>query len=68
MELELWLDRSEGLLLQALITGQVMDSDDADTVRLLTLKDIDIPVDGFALKVGLDAKSPRLMQKIELPR
>ena len=45
MELELWLDRSEGLLLQALITGHVMDSDDADTVRLLTLKDIDIPVD-----------------------
>ena len=42
--LELWLDQSEGLLLQVLITGAAMSTDAADTVRLLTLDDIDVPV------------------------
>jgi hypothetical protein len=43
--LELWVDRSESLLLQVLITGQVVDTDLPDAARVLTLDDIDIPVD-----------------------
>lgn len=43
--MELWLDQAEGLLLQALITGQVLPGDLADSVRRLTLDDIDVPVD-----------------------
>ena len=42
--LELWLDQSEGLLFQALITGTVMSTDATDPVRLLTLDNIDVPV------------------------
>ncbi|MFQ6030008.1 MAG: LppX_LprAFG lipoprotein, partial [Dehalococcoidia bacterium] len=43
--LELWVDRSESLLLQVLITGQVVPTDLPDAVRALTLDDIDVPVD-----------------------
>ncbi|MBC8280646.1 MAG: LppX_LprAFG lipoprotein [Chloroflexi bacterium] len=42
--LELWLDRSQGLLQQVLIVGRVVPSDDEDTVRELTLNDINQPV------------------------
>lgn len=42
--LELWLDQEDGLLRQVLITGQVVPSDIPDTVRLLTLDDINVPV------------------------
>ena len=43
--LELAVDRSEGLLLQVLITGRIVATDTEETVRLLTLDDIDVPVD-----------------------
>lgn len=43
--LELAVDRSEGLLLQVLITGRIVATDTEETVRLLTLDDIDAPVD-----------------------
>ena len=42
--LELWLDRSQGLLQQVLIIGRVVPTDDENTVRELTLKDINQPV------------------------
>ena len=45
VELELWVDRADSLLLQVLITGQVVPSDIPDAVRLLTLDDINVPVD-----------------------
>jgi hypothetical protein len=45
VNLELWVDRSESLLLQVLITGRVVDTDLPDAVRVLTLDDIDVPVD-----------------------
>lgn len=43
--LELWLDRSQGLLQQVLIVGRVIPSDEMDTVRRLTLDDINQPVE-----------------------
>ena len=43
--LELWLDQSQGLLQQVLIVGRVMPTDDVDTVRRLTLDDINQPVE-----------------------
>ena len=45
VELELWVDRADSLLLQVLITGQVVPSDIPDAVRILTLDDINVPVD-----------------------
>ena len=45
MNLDLWLEQSKSLLLQVLITGRVIPSDDADTVRVLTLDDINVPVE-----------------------
>ena len=42
--LELWLDQSQGLLQKVLIVGRVVPTDDTDTVRELTLKDINQPV------------------------
>ena len=50
VELELWLDQDGGLLRQALITGQVLPSDIPGAQRLLTLDDIDLPVDISAPK------------------
>ena len=42
--LELWLDRSNGLLHQALITGKVVPTDIDEAVRRLTLDEINVPV------------------------
>ena len=42
--LELWLDQSRGQLQKALIVGRVVPMDDTDTVRELTLRDINQPV------------------------
>lgn len=50
--LELAVDRSEGLLLQVLISGRVLVTDTEQTVRLLTLDDIDVPADIQAPQVG----------------
>ena len=43
--LELWLEQSSSLLLRVVITGQVISTDIADAVRVLTLDDIDLPVE-----------------------
>jgi len=43
--LVLWLDRSQGLLQKVLIVGRVVPTDDTDTVRQLTLEDINQPVE-----------------------
>lgn len=43
--LELWLDRSQGLLQKVLIVGRVVPTDATDTVRQLTLEDINQPVE-----------------------
>ena len=45
VQLDLWLEQSGSLLLQVLITGKVVPTDRADTLRRLTLDDIDVPVD-----------------------
>ena len=45
VRLELWLDEAEAILHQVLITGKVVSTDVPDAVRLLTLDDIDVPVD-----------------------
>ena len=43
--LELWLEQSSGLLLRVAITGQVISTDIADAVRVLSLDDIGVPVE-----------------------
>ena len=43
--LELWLDRKQGQLQRALIVGRVVPTDEIDTVRELTLTDINQPVE-----------------------
>ena len=43
--LELWLEQSSGLLVRGVITGQVISTDIADAVRVLSLDDIDVPVE-----------------------
>ncbi len=45
MGLELWLDRKQGQLQRALIVGRVVPTDEIDTVRELTLTDINQPVE-----------------------
>ncbi len=45
VDLDLWLEQSRGLLLQVRITGMVVPTDLPDTVRLLTLDDINGPVE-----------------------
>ena len=45
VQLDLWLEQSRSLLLQVLITGKVVPTDSQDTVRLLTLDDINLPVE-----------------------
>ena len=45
VELDLWLEQSSNLLLQALITGRVIPRDEVGTVRVLTLDDINVPVE-----------------------
>ena len=43
--LDVWLEQSNGMLLQALISGKVVPTDIPDALRLLTLDDFDVPVD-----------------------
>jgi len=45
VELELAVDRTEGLLVQVLIAGWIVATDTEETVRVLSLDDIDVPVD-----------------------
>ena len=45
VELELAVERTEGLLLQVLIAGRIVATDTEETVRVLSLDDIDVPVD-----------------------
>jgi len=45
VDLDMWLDQSEGLLVQALIVGKVVPTDVPDARRLLTLDEFDAPVD-----------------------
>lgn len=45
VDLEMWLDQSENMLVQALIVGRVAPTDIPDARRLLTLNDFDVPVD-----------------------
>ena len=45
VELELWVEQSEALLLQVVISGQLFDTDAVTTVRVLTLDNVDIPVE-----------------------
>jgi len=44
VQLELWLDQSQGLLQQVHIIGRVVQTDETNTVRQLTLEDINQPV------------------------
>lgn len=43
--LDLWVEESQGLVVQVLITGPVMSTDVPETARLLTLDAFDAPVD-----------------------
>ena len=45
VELEVWIGRDDSLLYLARVAGQLFPDDQADVVRLLTLRDIDVPVD-----------------------
>ena len=45
VQLELWLDREAALLRRVLITGPVLTGDIPETVRLLSIDDINVPVD-----------------------
>lgn len=42
--LEIWVDQEEGMLRRVVITGKVVPTDITDSVRLLTLDDINAPV------------------------
>jgi hypothetical protein len=44
VQLELWLDQSQGLLQQVHIIGRVVPTDKTNTLRQLTLEDINQPV------------------------
>jgi len=43
--LDLWVEESQGLVVQVLITGQVMSADVPEAARLLTFDAFDAPVD-----------------------
>jgi len=45
VDLDIWLDQSENLLMQAVIVGKVVPTDIPDARRLLTLDEFDVPVD-----------------------
>ena len=45
VELELWLEQPRNLLRQVLISGKVVPTDLVDTIRVLTLDDINVPVE-----------------------
>lgn len=44
VKLEMWVDRAESVLLEALISGQILASDAPDAVRRLTLDEVNAPV------------------------
>ena len=50
--LELWLEQSNNLLKQVLITGRVVPTDQPGTVRKLTLDDFNLPVEISAPELG----------------
>ena len=50
--LTLWFDEAEHTLLQIRIAGQVYDDDAPETIRVLTIEDIDLPVDIQLPEVG----------------
>ncbi len=43
--LTLWIDESEALLRQIRLAGQIYDDDGPETTRLLTIENINVPVD-----------------------
>ncbi len=45
VKLELFVDREDGLLRRVLITGPVVNGDVPETVRLLSIDDVNVPVD-----------------------
>ena len=45
VKLELWIDREDSLLSRVLITGPVLNGDVPETVRVLTIDDVNVPVD-----------------------
>ena len=45
VDLDIWLDQSENVLVQAVIVGKVVPTDIPDARRLLTLDQFDVPVD-----------------------
>ena len=45
MALTLWIDEAEHALRQIKIAGQAYDDDAPETIRLLTIVGIDVPVD-----------------------
>ncbi len=45
VELDLWVDPDSGRLAQILISGKVVPTDQEGTVRVLTLDDVDVPVE-----------------------
>lgn len=52
VSLDLWLEQSTNMLQQVLISGRVIATDEPDTVRKLTLDDINLPVEISAPKLG----------------
>ena len=50
--LTLWFDEAEHTLRQIRIAGQVYDDDAPETIRVLTIEDIDLPVDIQLPEVG----------------
>ena len=45
VNLELWVGQSSSMLLKVIITGQVVSTDEIEARRILTLDDIDVPVE-----------------------
>ena len=43
--LTLWIDEAEALLRQIRLAGQIYDDDGPETTRLLTIENINVPVD-----------------------
>ena len=50
--LTLWFDEAEHTLRQIRIAGQVYDDDAPETIRVLTIEDLDLPVDIELPEVG----------------
>ena len=43
--LTLWIDETEAMLRQLRLAGQIYDEDDPETTRLLTIENVNEPVD-----------------------